>query len=85
MRRYRSLPTRMICKDELPDRLLTTWKTQRIANNQHVDSTVFPPGSIFAPTKDSADHFLNAKFCALTFFWGALANINPQQSADRTQ
>jgi hypothetical protein len=85
MRRYRSLPTRMIGKDELPDRLLTTWKMQRIANNQHVDSTVFPPGSIFAPTKDSADHFLNAKFCALTFFWGALANINPQQSADRTQ
>jgi len=75
----------MIGKDELPDRLLTTWKTQRIANHQHVDSTVFPPGLIFALTKDSADHFLNVKFCALTFFWGALANINPQQSADRTQ
>jgi hypothetical protein len=85
MRRNHSLPTRMIGKDELPHCLLTTWKTQRIANHQHVDSTVFPPGSIFAPTKDSADHFLNAKFCALTFFWMTLANINPQQSADRTQ
>ena len=85
MRRYRSLPTRMIGKDELPDRLLTTWKTQRIANHQHVDSTVFPPGLIFALTKDSADHFLNAKLCALTFFWVAFTNINPQQSADRTQ
>ena len=85
MRRYRSLPTRMISKDQLPDRLLTTWKTQRIINHQHVDSAVLPPGSIFAPTKDSADHFLNAKLCALTFFWVALASINPQQSTDRTQ
>ena len=65
----------MIGKDELPDRLLTTWKMQRIANNQHVESTVFPPGLIFAPTKDSADHFLNAKFCALTFF-----NMSPRMA-----
>ena len=85
MRRYRSLPTRMISKDQLPDRLLTTWKTQRIINHQHVDSAVLPPGSIFAPTKDSADHFLNTEFCVLTFFWVALASINPQQSTDRTQ
>jgi hypothetical protein len=75
----------MIGKDQLPDRLLTTRKTQRIADYQHVDSTVFPPGSIFAPTKDSADHFLNAEFCVLTFFWMTLANINPHQSTDRTQ
>jgi len=75
----------MIGKDQLPDRLLTTWKTQRIADYQHVDSTVFPFKPIFAPTKDSADHFLNAKLCALTFFWMTLANINPHQSTDRTQ
>lgn len=85
MRRYRIVPARMVCKDELPDRLLTTWKTQRISDNQHVDSTVFPSTSIFAPTKDSADHFLNAEFCTLTLFWMALASINPQQSTDRTQ
>lgn len=85
MRRYRILPASMVCKDELPDRLLTTWKTQRISDNQHVDSTVFPSNSIFTPTKDSADHFLNAEFCTLTLFWMALASINPQQSTDRTQ
>ncbi|WP_315579785.1 hypothetical protein [uncultured Actinomyces sp.] len=85
MRRYRSLPARMVCKYELPDCLLTTWKAQRIANNQHVDSTVFPPGSIFAPTKDSADHFLNAEFRSLTLFRMTLASINPQQRTDRTQ
>ena len=85
MRRYRILRASMVCKDELPDRLLTTWKTQRISDNQHVDSTVFPSTSIFAPTKDSADHFLNAEFCTLTLFWMALASINPQQSTDRTQ
>ena len=85
MRRYRSLPTRMIGKDELPHRLLATWKTQRIANHQHVDSTVLPFKPIFAPTKDSADHFLNTEFFVLTFFWMTLANIDPQQSTDRTQ
>ena len=85
MRRYRILPARMVRKDELPDRLLTTWKMQRISDNQHVNSTVFPSTSIFAPTKDSADHFLNAEFCTLTLFWMALASINPQQSTDRTQ